>query len=48
MEAAATPLRNPRVSALIGRVIIEHLVVDDALAAELVRARADAGEDPRG
>jgi hypothetical protein len=27
-------------------VIIEHLVVDDALAAELVRARADAGEDP--
>ncbi len=46
MEAAATPLRNPRVSALIGRVIIEHLVVDDALAAELVRARADAGEDP--
>lgn len=46
MEAAATPLRNPRVSALIGRVIIEHLVVDDALAAELVRARTDAGEDP--
>jgi hypothetical protein len=46
MEAAATPLRNPRVSALIGRVIIDHLVVDDALAAELVRARADAGEDP--
>jgi hypothetical protein len=46
MEAAATPLRNPRVSALIGRVIIDHLVVDDALAAELVRARTDAGEDP--
>jgi hypothetical protein len=46
MEAAATPLRHPRVSALIGRVIIDHLVVDDALAAELVRARADAGEDP--
>jgi Uncharacterized protein conserved in bacteria (DUF2130) len=46
MEAAATPLRHPRVSALIGRVVIEHLVVDDALAAELVRARADAGEDP--
>ena len=46
MEAAATPLRNPRVSALIGRVVIDHLVVDDALAAELVRARADAGEDP--
>jgi Uncharacterized protein conserved in bacteria (DUF2130) len=46
MEAAATPLRHTRVSALIGRVIIDHLVVDDALAAELVRARADAGEDP--
>jgi uncharacterized coiled-coil DUF342 family protein len=46
MEAAATPLRNPRVSALIGRVIIDHLVVDDALAAELVRARTEAGEDP--
>jgi hypothetical protein len=46
MEAAATPLRHPRVSALIGRVVIDHLVVDDALAAELVRARADAGEDP--
>ena len=46
MEAAATPLRHPRVSALLGRVVIEHLVVDDALAAELVRARADAGEDP--
>ncbi len=46
MEAAATPLRHPRVTALMGRVIIEHLVVDDALAAELVRARIDAGEDP--
>jgi hypothetical protein len=46
MEAAATPLRHPRVTALLGRVIIEHLVVDDALAAELVRARTDAGENP--
>src|SRR5688500_1737755 len=46
MEAAATPLRNPRVTALLGRVIIEHLVVDDALAAELVRSRTDAGENP--
>jgi TolA-binding protein len=46
MEAAATPLRHPRVTALIGRVVIDHLVVDDALAAELVRARTDAGEDP--
>ncbi len=41
---AATPLRHPRVTALLGRVIVENLVVDDALTAELVRARADAGE----
>ena len=27
-------------------MIIEHLVVDDAVAAELVRARIDAGENP--
>ena len=47
MEAAATPLRNPHVTALLGRVIIEHLVVDDAVAAELVRARTDAGENPQ-
>ena len=43
---AATPLRRPRVNALIGRVIVEHLMVDDAVAAELVRARTDAGENP--
>jgi hypothetical protein len=41
---AATPLRQPRVTALLGRVIVENLVVDDAVASELVRARADAGE----
>jgi hypothetical protein len=46
MEAAATPLRQPRVSALIGRVIIENLIVDDPCAADVVRARQDAGEDP--
>ena len=46
MEAAATPLRHPRVTALLGRLIIEHLVVDDAVAAELVRARTDAGDNP--
>src|ERR671915_2261498 len=46
MEAAATPLRHPRVTALLGRVIVENLVVDDAAAAELVRARTDAGENP--
>src|SRR5918999_723096 len=46
MEAAATPLRQPRVTALLGRVIVENLVVDDACAAELVRVRTDAGENP--
>jgi hypothetical protein len=46
MEAAATPLRQPSVSALIGRVIIENLIVDDPCAADVVRARQDAGEDP--
>ena len=46
MEAAATPLRQPRVTALLGRLIVEHLIVDDATASELVRARVDAGEDP--
>jgi hypothetical protein len=45
MEAAATPLRTPRVTALLGRLIIENVVVDDATAADLVRARLDAGED---
>jgi hypothetical protein len=43
---AATPLRHPRVTALLGRLIVENLVVDDAVAAELVRARAEAGESP--
>jgi hypothetical protein len=43
---AATPLRQPRVHTLVGRLIVENLVVDDATAAELVRERADAGEDP--
>jgi hypothetical protein len=43
---AATPLRQQRVTALMGRLIVENLVVDDACAAELVRIRADAGENP--
>jgi hypothetical protein len=43
---AATPLRHPRVTALLGRVIVENLVVDDACTAELVRVRSDAGERP--
>jgi hypothetical protein len=46
MEAAATPLRHTRVSALVGRVIIDSLVVDDPCAADLVRTRQEAGEDP--
>ena len=46
MEAAATPLRPTRVSALMGRVIIDGLIVDDPCAADLVRARQEAGEDP--
>jgi hypothetical protein len=46
MEAAATPLRQPRVASLVGRLLIENLIVDDACAAELVRARTDAGENP--
>jgi hypothetical protein len=43
---AATPLRQPRITALLGRVLIDGLVVDDACTAELVRVRTDAGEDP--
>jgi TolA-binding protein len=43
---AATPLRPTRVHSLVGRLIVENLVVDDAVAAELVRERGDAGEDP--
>jgi hypothetical protein len=42
---AATPLRQTRVHTLVGRLIVENLVVDDAVAAELVRDRVDAGED---
>ena len=43
---AATPLRQTRVTALMGLLIVENLVVDDATAAELVRVRTDAGENP--
>jgi hypothetical protein len=42
---AATPLRQSHVHALVGRLIVEHLVVDDACAADLVRARQEAGDD---
>jgi hypothetical protein len=43
---AATPLRKPRVHTLVGRLIVDNLVVDDPTAADLVARRADAGEDP--
>jgi uncharacterized small protein (DUF1192 family) len=43
---AATPLRPTRLHALVGRLIVENLVVDDPAAADLVRERVEAGEDP--
>ena len=45
MEAAATLLRQPRVQVLLGRILVENLVVDDAAAAEIVRERVEAGDD---
>src|ERR687888_1350707 len=45
MEAAATPLRQQRVHVLMGRVLVESLVVDDPAAAAFVRARIEAGDD---
>src|SRR5687767_9956181 len=47
MEAAATPLRPTRVHTLVGRLIVDNLVVDDPAAADLVRRRVEAGEDAR-
>jgi hypothetical protein len=43
---AATPLRHPRVHVLMGRLIVENVVVDDPAAAAFVARRVDAGEDP--
>src|SRR4051794_14012640 len=40
---AATPLRQQRVHVLMGRVLVENLVVDDPAAAAFVRARIEAG-----
>jgi hypothetical protein len=42
---AATPLRHPRVHVLMGRVIVENVVVDDPAAAAWVQRRVEAGED---
>jgi uncharacterized small protein (DUF1192 family) len=46
MEAAATPLRPTRVQPLLGRLLVDNLVVDDPAAADFVRRRVEAGEDP--
>jgi hypothetical protein len=43
--SAVTALRQPRVQTLMGRLIVENLVVDDPVASELVARRAQAGED---
>ncbi len=43
---AATPLRQPRVQVLMGRVILDNVVVDDAAAADFLRRRIEAGENP--
>jgi hypothetical protein len=43
---AATPLRQPRITVLGNRVLVDGLAVDDATAVELVRSREEAGDDP--
>src|SRR3954468_9290066 len=43
---AATPLRQPRVHVLMGRVIVDNVVVDDPVTATFVDRRMAAGEDP--
>ena len=43
---AATPLRLPRIHVLANAFVVDGLTVDDRCAAELVRARTEAGEDP--
>ena len=46
MEAAATPLRHPRITVLVNRVLVDGLSIDDPTVVEYVRARVDAGDDP--
>ncbi len=46
MEAAATPLRHPRITVLANRVLVDGLSIDDPTVVELVRARVVAGDDP--
>ena len=43
---AATPLRYPRVTVLANAVVVDGLTLTDRSTVELIRARADAGEDP--
>ena len=43
---AATPLRHPRVHVLMGRVIVENVVVDDPATAAFIDRRVAAGDDP--
>ena len=43
---AATPLRQPRVHVLMGRLIVESLVVDDPARPTSCARRTDAGDDP--
>src|SRR3954464_14660197 len=42
---AATPLRHPRVHVLMGRVIVENVVVDDPATAAFLDRRMEAGDD---
>ena len=45
---AATPLRQPRVHVLMGRVIVDNVVVDDPATAAFLDRRIEAGEDAPG
>jgi hypothetical protein len=42
---AATPLRQPRVHVLMGRVIVENVVVDDPATAAFLDRRTEGGEN---
>ena len=42
---AATPLRVPRVHVLMGRVIVDNVVVDDPATAAFLDRRIEAGDD---
>src|SRR3954462_7960922 len=45
---AATPLRTPRVHVLMGRVIVDNVVVDDPATASFLDRRIEAGDDAAG